>query len=154
MGIKLELLPLVDMDGILTEDERRRIIKRLHSMLAWVGSLIPEEEVIKGEQVDLRKTVSELISKPELSKEDIDKARVLARGLAERERDLEDTISQGDITEEKAMELLKEARGLLRAMEELRSVRDRTKAMETKEMLLSKVDDEKRWKQFLNKIKD
>ncbi len=153
MGIKYELLPLVDMDGILTEDERRRIIKRLHSLLSWVGSIIPEREIIQGQEVDLRKIVAELISKPGLTREDIEKARILARGIAERERYLEEIIIHGDITEGEALKLLEEARGLLRAMEEMKNIQESGKAIEVKETILSKVDDEKRWKEFLDKLK-
>ena len=154
MGTRFEMLPLVDMDGILTEDERARIIKRLHSMLSWVGSIIPDKEVISGRPVDLRKTISELIRKPELTREDLEKAGILAKGISERERDLEGTIVHGDITEEEALELLEEARGLLRAIEGLSNIQERGKAIKVKEELLRKVDDEKRWKKFLDKIKD
>ncbi len=154
MNAKFKLLPLVDMDGILTEDERRRIIKRLHSMLSWVGSSVPEREIIGGKPIDLRKMVMELISKPRLTKEDLEKASVLARGIAERERYLEEVIIHGDITEEEALQLLEEARGLLRAMEELRNIQEVKKAIETKEILLNKVDDEKRWLRFIGKIKE
>lgn len=154
MGHRFEMLPLVDMDGILTEDERARIIKRLHSMLSWVGSIIPDKEMILGEPIDLRKTISELIRKSELSRDDLEKARILAKGISERERDLEGTIVHGDITEEEALELLEEARGLLRAIEELSNIQERGKAIKVKEELLRKVDDEKRWKKFIDKIKD
>ncbi|UCE37660.1 MAG: hypothetical protein JSW00_19810 [Thermoplasmata archaeon] len=154
MSSKFELLPLVDMDGILTEDERRRIIKRLHSMLSWVGSSIPEFEVIDGITIDLRKAITELILKPELTKEDIVLARNLAKGIGAREHYLEETIIHGDITEEEALALLEEARGLLRAIEELENIEDRGEANQVKETILSKVDDEKRWKQFLNRIKE
>jgi hypothetical protein len=153
MAVKFELLPLVDMDGILSEDERKRIIARLHSILSWVGSSIPEKEVIRGKQIDLRKIILELISKPKLTKEDIEKAHVLAKGIEERERYLEEIIIHGDISEEKALELLEEARGLLRAMEELRSLEERPVAIEAKVTLLKKIDDEKRWRAFLGKLK-
>lgn len=154
MNAKFKLLPLVDMDGVLTEDERRRIIKRLHSMLSWVGSSVPEREIIQGKPIDLRKIVMELISKPRLTKEDLEKARVLAKGIAERERYLEEVIIHGDITEDEALQLLEEARGLLRAMEELRNIQERKKAIETKETLMKEVDDEKRWQHFIGKIKE
>lgn len=149
----LQILPLVDMDGVLTEDERRRIIKRLHSLFSWVGSSIPEKEYISGKQMDLRRIVSELITKPELTPEDIEKAWTLARAIAERERYLEKVIISGNITEERALELLDEARGLLRAMDELENIRERSKIIEEKDMLMGKVDDEKRWKEFLNRVK-
>lgn len=154
MSKKFELLPLVDMDGVLTEDERRRIIKRLHSLLSWVGSIMPEKEIIDGKEIDLRKIISELISKPELTKEDLKKASKLAKGIAKRERYLEDVIIHGDISEEKALELLEEARGLLRAMEDLRNIQEKKVAIDSKEILLSKVDDEKRWQKFIGKIKE
>ena len=118
-----------------------------------MGSIIPEKEKIQGRQIDLRKTITELITKPELTLKDIEKAKVLASGIAERERYLEEVIIHGDITEEEALQLLEEARGLLRAMEELRNIREKRKAIEAKETLLSKVDDEKRWSRFLGKIK-
>lgn len=153
MPRKLQILPLVDMDGVLTEDERRRIIKRLHSLFSWVGSSIPEVEVISGKHMDLRKMVTELITKPELTPEDIEKAWRLARAIAERERYLERVIISGNITEERALELLDEARGLLRAMDELENIRERSKIMEEKNLLMGQVDDEKRWKTFLDRVK-
>ena len=153
MVVRFELLPLVDMDGILTEEERRRIIRRLHSMLAWVGSIIPEKEVIYGERIELRKIVLELVSKPKLTREDLKKAKILARGIAEREKDIEEEIIHGDITEEEALSLLEEARGLLRALEDLKALQDKDKAINAKEIIMSRVDDEKRWKKFLDRIK-
>ncbi|UCE72962.1 MAG: hypothetical protein JSV56_07955 [Methanomassiliicoccales archaeon] len=151
--MQFELLPLVDMDGILSEDERKRIIKRLHSALSWIGSIIPEEEVIDGKYVNLKEIIMDLISKPELTREDLMKAKVLAKKIAERERYLEEVIIHGDITEEKALRVLEEARGLLRAIEELRNIQERGKAKDAKNLLLSKVDDEKRWQRFLSMIK-
>ena len=150
---RLQILPLVDMDGVLTEDERRRIIKRLHSLFSWVGSSIPEQEVISGKQMDLRKAVSELITKTELTIEDIEKAWRLARAIAERERYLEKVIISGNITEERALELLEEARGLLRAMDELENIGERSQIIEEKAVFMGKVDDEKRWKEFLDRVK-
>jgi beta-phosphoglucomutase-like phosphatase (HAD superfamily) len=153
MPRKLQILPLVDMDGVLTEDERRRIIKRLHSLFSWVGSSIPEHEVISGKPLDLRKVVSDLIKNPELTPEDIEKAWRLARGIAKRERYLERVIISGNITEERALELLDEARGLLRAMDELENIRERNKIKECIASLMCKVDDEKRWMKFLDRVK-
>ncbi len=153
MPRKLQILPLVDMDGVLTEDERRRIIKRLHSLFSWVGSSIPEREVISGKYLDLRKVVSELITKEKLTSEDIEKAWTLARAIAERERYLEKVIISGNITEERALELLESARGLLRAMDELENIRERGRIMEEKDVLMGQVDDEQRWMEFLDRVK-
>ena len=101
----------------------------------------------------LRKVVSELITKPKLTPEDIEKAWLLARGIAKRERYLEEVIVKGNISEERALELLDEARGLLRAMEELENIRERSKIIEEKMALMGQVDDEKRWKEFLDRVK-
>jgi hypothetical protein len=153
MNMKIELLPLVDMDGILTQKERKRIIKRLHSALSWVGSRIPKEGVVCGEYVDLREAVIDLISKEELTKDDLECAKFLSDNLLDREADLEDEIIHGKITEEEALALLEEARGLLRAIQELENLEDRGKKLQVKDTLLARVDDEKRWKYFIDKLK-
>jgi hypothetical protein len=153
MGMKIELLPLVDMDGILTQEERKRIIQRLHSALSWVGSRIPEEGVVCGQYVDLREAVIDLISKENLSHDDIECAKFLSENLLEREADLEKEIIHGKISEEEALKLLDEARGLLRAIQELENLEDRGKKLQAKDTLLARVDDQKRWKYFIDKLK-
>ena len=153
MDMKIELLPLVDMDGILTQAERKRIIRRLHSALSWVGSRIPEEGVVCGHYLDLREAVIDLISKEELTKDDIECAKFLAENLSERESDLETEIIHGEISEEEALRLLDEARGLLRAIQELEDLEDRGQKIHAKDTLLARVDDEKRWKYFIDKLK-
>jgi hypothetical protein len=153
LDIEIELLPLVDMDGVLTETERKRILKRLHTILSWVGSQIPKEQKILGEQVNLRQLVLELISKRSLSKDDIVGAKMLAQILEEREMDLEREITDGDISEDEALLLLEEARGLLRAIVELRTIDDPKRKTNAKDLILAKVDDEKRWQYFMHKLK-
>ena len=123
------------------------------TVLSWVGSSIPEDEVIAGKHLDLRKAVSELITKPELAPQDIEKALRLARAIGKRERYLEKVIISGNITEEQALELLEEARGLLRAMDELENIGERSIIIGKKDVLMGKVDDEKRWKDFLDRMK-
>lgn len=151
--MKIELLPLVDMDGVLTKDERKRIIKRLHSILAWVGSQIPPDQVVYGEPLNIRDAVIKLISKEKLTKDDIECAKYLAKRLSEREFDLEKEIIHGDISEKEALALLDEARGLLRAINELENLKDRNKKIDAKDTLLAKIDDELRWKHFIDKLK-
>jgi hypothetical protein len=153
MDIEIKLLPLVDMDGILTEAERKRIIKRLHTILSWVGSHIPEKSMVRGEPLNLRKTVLDLALKEKLTKDDLECAKLLAESLYENEKDLEKEIVSGEISEEKALELLDEARGLLRAIKELEDLEDRSQKLDAKDTLLAKVDDEMRWKHFIDKLK-
>ena len=103
MGMEIELLPLVDMDGILTEGERKRIIKRLHTILSWVGSQIPEKNEMSGEHFNLRETVMDLVLREELTKEDLECAKLLAQDLIKDEKDIEKEITSGDISEEEAL---------------------------------------------------
>jgi hypothetical protein len=42
----------------LTEEDRRRILGRIHSLLFWLGKFIPEEELLEGEKVPLRDVIS------------------------------------------------------------------------------------------------
>jgi beta-phosphoglucomutase-like phosphatase (HAD superfamily) len=153
MNMKIELLPIVDMDGVLTKDERKRIIKRLHSILAWVGSQIPQDQVICGETLSIRDAVIQLTSKEDFTKEDIECAKFLAQSLSDRELDLEKEIIHGDISEKEALNLLEEARGLLRAINELENLEDRNKKLAARDTLLAAVDDEMRWKHYIDKLK-
>lgn len=144
---------LVDGGQLLTNEERNKMIDRIHSLVYWVGMLIPEHELIGGSEIDLREVIYNLTSKENLTPEDIKQANDLIALMKSREKDLEGKLAQDQLTVDTAKGILEEICGLLRAIEELRSVESVEKAEFRKKQLLTRVEDAKRWQKFVQSIK-
>ncbi len=144
---------MIDGRQLLTIDERNRMINRIHSLVYWVGMLIPEHELIGGREIDLRETIYNLTSKEKLSPGDIKQANELISILKSREKDLESRLAHDRLSVVTAKGILEEICGLLRAMDELRSVESMEKAEFSKKQLLTRVEDAKRWQKFVQSIK-
>ena len=136
----------------LSESERRAIISRIHSLLFWVGKFVPQHEIVEGRQIDLRDVVYQFVSQDNLSPEEVQGAKDLADILEKKARELETQISDQRVTRANAYRLLDEICGLLRAVEELRNSHgDLAKYQKT--ALMAKVNDERRWLQFVDQLK-
>jgi hypothetical protein len=145
------------MDGVLTPEERKRILDRLHSLFHCIGVLIPEEEILGDKKIKLRQTVGDFINKTKLTEEDKRHVRLLIDALHARERGLKALIAEGDISEQRALELYREILGILRAVDELRQViaaQAKIKDIDVaKQELMGRIDDERRWAELLKSIK-
>ena len=129
------------------------MIQRVHSLVYWVGMLIPEHEILGDSEIDLREVVYNLTSKEKLSAEDVRKARDLIGLLKKKENELESRLSHDRMTLDAAKQMLEETCGILRAIDELRSVESVEKAEFRKQALMSKIEDAKRWQKFVESIK-
>jgi len=144
---------IVNWDGILTPDERKRILARLRSALGSVGARIPDKETVGGREIPLRETVFDYLERESLSEHELEAVERLMDGLEDRVRDIEADIEVGDIDEKGAVALMKEVLGLLRALEHLRKLREPRKVGVAKAHIMRRIDDERRWLSFVNKIK-
>lgn len=142
------------IDGrlLLTGEDRAKMIARIHSLVYWVGMLIPEHEVLGDSEIDLREIVYNLTNKEKLTRDDITQVNELISRLKAKERELEKRLAHDPMTLNSAKELLEETCGLLRAIDELRSVETPEKAEFRKKDLLSRVEDAKRWQRFVESI--
>ena len=136
----------------LSEDERRAIISRIHSLLYWVGMFVPQAEIVDGKRVDLRDVVYQFVSKEEPSLEEVQGAKALSDMLEQKARELELQLKEHDLTKVNAYQLLDETCGLLRAVDELRNSHGKTAKFKML-ALMAKVNDERRWMQFVEQIK-
>ena len=143
----------MDARNLLSSEERAKMISRIHSLVYWVGMLIPERELLDGSEIDLREVVYNLTSKEKLTVEDVQEANDLIAHLKERERELETQLSHDQMTRDTAKGILEEICGLLRAIDELRSAENAERAEFKKEALMSKIEDAKRWQRFVESIK-
>ncbi len=142
---------LLDMNGVFTPDERERILARLNSLFAWVGARVPEIVELEGREVRLRRLLNKLINDPALDDEDLELARGLEKALVRKEQELKRQLREAELTEDEALLLFQEARGLLRAMLRLRELGREERNLEGAR-LRQKLDDEKRWVALLRSV--
>jgi hypothetical protein len=143
----------IDARRLLTPDDRAKMLARIHSLVYWVGMLIPERELLGDSEIDLREVVYDLTNKEDLTKEDEAKVHELITLLKQKEHDLEKKLAHDPMNLETAKDLLEETCGLLRAIDELRSVESVEKAEFRKQEVMNRVEDAKRWQKFVEAIK-
>lgn len=144
---------LIDARKLLTAEERETLLSRVHSLVYWVGMLIPEHEVLGGAEIDLREVVYNLTSKDELTDEDAAQVQELIRLIKDKERVLEKRLAKDPMTLDTAKAMVEETCGLLRAIDELRSVESVEKAEFRKADVISRMEDAKRWQKFVESLK-
>ena len=142
----------IDARMLLTSEERAKMLARIHSLVYWVGMLIPEREILDDSEIDLREVVYNLTSKEKLTPDDIAQVNKLIGFLKAKERGLEKSLAHDPMTLDGAKGLLEEICGLLRAIDELRSVETPEKAEFRKRDVLSRIEDAKRWQKFVESI--
>jgi hypothetical protein len=144
---------LIDARRLLTPEERAKMLARIHSLVYWVGMLVPERELLAGSEIDLREVVFKLTNKDILTPEEQAQVHELIRLLREKERSLEKRLARDPMTVETAQSLLEEICGLLKAMDELRTVESPERAELRKSELLNRLEDARRWKKFAESIR-
>jgi hypothetical protein len=135
----------------LTEEDRRKILGRIHSLLFWLGKFIPEEELLEGEKVPLRDVIFRYIMKENPSPEEVQGALDLADALEAKARKLEKQLQEGILTKGEAHVLLDEICGLLRAVDDIRKFRGANAPIKAKAMM-DRVQDERRWLTFVKNV--
>jgi hypothetical protein len=135
----------------LTEEDRRKILSRIHSLLFWLGKFIPEEELLEGEKVPLRDVIFRYIMKENPSPEEVQGALDLADALEMKARQLEKQLQEGRLTRGEAHVILDEICGLLRAVDDIRRSRGANAPIKMKAMM-NRVQDERRWLSFVKNI--
>jgi hypothetical protein len=144
----------VDWNGVLEPEERRRIHERIHSAFGAVGARIPETVVSGGRRLRLKEAVFAYLDKERLTPDDLRAVDDLSAALKEKVDELDRDIMTGDISEKCAVDLMREVLGILRALDHLRRLReDPRRAGPERAALMEKVDDERRWRDFLKQVR-
>ena len=144
---------MIDGASLLSDEDRAKMLARIHSLVYWVGMLVPEHILVGDSEIDLREVVYNLTTKEKLTPQDIAKVNELIHMVKAKENYLEKKLSHDPMSLETAKALLEETCGLLRAIDELRSVESIEKAEFRKRELMSRIEDAKRWQRFLEAIK-
>lgn len=136
----------------LTEDDRDKIVGRIHSSLYWLGKFVPEEEILEGEEVHLRDVIFKFVKEERPSEDDVRAALSLADAMQSKARELEASLKSKDhLTKGQAHMLLDEICGLLRGVDEVRTAKGADAEMKAR-ILMTKVKDERRWQDFLKSV--
>ncbi len=103
----------------ISDQERQKLLNRLHKSLFWVGEQIPKKITIEGKEVHLHEVVWEIVNKPELKEEDLENIDMLSELLCNKEKEYEDRLEHDDLSCERAKELFDRAAGVRRAIMDL-----------------------------------
>ncbi len=135
----------------LTDQDRQKILARIHSLLYWLGKFVPEEELLDGRKVKLRDVIHNYVSKANPTAQDIEGAMSLANALENKARKLEEELRTEKMSKGNAHIILDEICGLMRAVDEIRHAKS-TDAYAKAVALMSRVRDERRWQDFIRRI--
>jgi hypothetical protein len=141
--------------GTLTKEDREKLLSKLHRLLVFIGCEIPFEIKLEGKTVPLHELVWRIMTHHgTLTQEEFAAVDELHHEIEEKIREEELEIKSVNISETEARELYVEACGLIRASVELRDIEKRDMLHDYSEVAASaKVDAEKRWLEYLKKIR-
>ena len=142
-----------DARRLLTEEDRQKMMTTIHSMVFWVGVLVPEYEMLDDHMVELRDLVFRLITKEHLSDTDRAEIEALIASLKRKEHDLEHKLQHDPMTVQAGRALMEEIRGILKAIDELRYAESEEEANFGAKEVMAKVEDARRWNKFVAQIK-
>jgi len=132
----------------LTPEERGKILSRFHSLLFWVGENIQEMEVLDDREVPLKDVVFRFITQQYPDEDTV----AQARALEAKARSLQGDLKARSLERERAYDMMHEALGLLRAVDELRSLGKEDRELKAR-ALMARVADEKRWLDLVRAVK-
>ncbi|HTY47051.1 MAG TPA: DUF5788 family protein [Methanomassiliicoccales archaeon] len=135
----------------LTDQDRQKILARIHSLLYWLGKFVPEEELLDGKKIKLRDVIHNYVSKANPTPQDVEGAMSLASALEAKARVLEEELRTQNMSKGKAHIILDEICGLMRAVDDIRHAKS-SDAYAKAVALMSKVKDERRWQEFIRKL--
>jgi hypothetical protein len=141
-----------DARRLLTEEERHRMMSTIHSMVFWVGVLVPEYEMLDEHRVELRDQVFRLVTKEHLTEGDRAEIEALIASLKQKEHDLEHNLEHDPMTVQAGKALMEEIRGLLKAIDELRTAESEDTANVGAREVMSRVEDARRWHRFVEDV--
>lgn len=136
----------------LTDEERYRILARLHATLSWVGVRIPDELNLDGERVELRDLVDRFVFDDEIDDEERVEVLALIDRLEDKAEIMEEALEEEDLTLEEAETILKRAIGVIRAIDELKHLEDEEEWEDRHRELMERVDDANRWRDFTKRV--
>lgn len=163
----------------LTEEERRKLLSSLHRVLVWVGVKEPEECKIERDalhaelerfhqtekdlppevqtndcKIYLHRLIWRLINEKEITDKERMQIEEMIDLLEKKEKAEEEVLLHEKLTHSQAKQIYNEAAGVLRSIIDLKDVlKKRDHNAEDIDRIRVKVEDAKRWNDFMDKVK-
>ena len=146
----------LDIDKLVSQNEREHMLYALHRYLTWVGEVVPEEITVDGREIKLRNLIWKLTSKKRLTDKERNCVHGLIIHLDKKEKFDEERLEKAKLTRAQAEQLYDEAAGLVRAIMDLRDLEEgKIKQADFNEMALKdKLEDAKRWVKYVKQMKE
>lgn len=143
----------LELDELISPEEREHLLFGLHRFLAWVGEPLPEKVEINGKNVEIHDLIWCCIQKKESSETEKKHYLELAHLLEAKEKLNEESLKKASLTREDAKKLFHESAALIRAIMDLKECETgKGKLKENEIETRKKIDDAKRWLGFLKNV--
>ena len=138
----------------ISDEERQRLISKLHRLLVWVGEPLPDQMIIDGETIRVHEVVWSCIHKKEFTIQEKVRFEELISLLEKKEKYYEEILQRKNVTREDAKKLYHEIACILRAIMDIRECREgKVKLKESRDQLEYETKDAKRWISFLKNVR-
>jgi len=138
----------VSDDTPVEEFQRKQLLERIEREGATVGTSIPDEITIQGEQIDLQRFVFEIRRRETIPPGERERVEQAKRNLRRERLQRKQQIEDGEITYAEGERLAQSIIGIDRALNELESLGP---VDIEREAQAQKSADRKRWMKFLRK---
>ena len=143
----------IELDEIISPEEREHLLFGLHRFLAWVGEPLPEKVEVNGEDIEIHDLIWRCIHKKEFSEMEKKRLLELVRMLEAKEKLDEEKLKKASLTRKEAKKLFHESAALIRAIMDLKECEAGKVRLETRDNeLRQKINDAKKWIAFLKNV--
>jgi hypothetical protein len=143
----------LELDELISPEEREHLLFGLHRFLVWVGEPLPESVEVEGKNIEIHDLIWRSIHKKEFSEMEKKRLMELVRMLEAKEKLDEESLKKSLLTREEAKKLFHESAALIRAIMDLKEFEAGKVRLETRNNeLRQKINDAKKWIGFLKSV--
>jgi hypothetical protein len=143
----------LELDELISPEEREHLLFGLHRFLAWVGEPLPEKVEVNGKDIEIHDLIWRCIHEKEFSEKDKKRFMELVRMLEAKEQLDEKSLKKASLTREEAKKLFHESAALIRAIMDLKECEAGKVRLESRENeQKQKINDAKKWIGFLKSV--
>jgi hypothetical protein len=143
----------IELDELISPEEREHLLFGLHRFLAWVGEPLPEMVEVNGKDIEIHDLIWRCIHQKEFSEKEKERLMELVSMLEAKEKLDEEKLKTALLTREEAKKLFHESAALIRAIMDLKECEAGKVRLETRDNeLRNKINDAKKWIDFLKNV--